>query len=148
MDQFAGGRSRDGTIATDWNKVVRQASDVAALFAPLVADLDREHFWVLLLNGQNKVVGVNLVAIGTLNAALCHPREMFKAAIVGNAAALIAIHNHPSGDPTPSAEDTALTRRLREAGKLIGIPILDHVVMGDGGSYRSMAQDGVAGDGR
>src|SRR3989442_14179060 len=78
---------REATIPTPWDKTVRQSSDVAAFMAPLVADLDRETFWVLLLDGKNRVIGLNVVSVGSLTSALVHPRETFKAAVVGNAAA-------------------------------------------------------------
>jgi DNA repair protein RadC len=110
--------------------------------APLVADLDREVFWVLLLNQRNVVTGINLVSIGTLATALVHPREVFKSLIVGNAAGALLVHYHPSGDPTPSADDVAITKRLREAGDLLGIAVLDHIILGEGGAYRSFADDG------
>jgi len=135
-------------VPTEWNKQVRQAEDVARLMAPLAAALDREHFWTILLNGKNAVVGLNLVAIGSLTAALVHPREVFKAAIVGNAAAIVLCHNHPSGDPAPSAEDNTLTKRLCEVAEMVGIRILDHIVLGDGGSFRSLASEGMMGGSR
>lgn len=113
-------------------RAVRNSDDIAALLAPLLADQDREHFVVILLNGKHKPVGVNVVSIGSLNATITHPREVFKPAILGSAAAIILAHNHPSGDPTPSPEDDAITKRLREAGELLGIRVLDHVVLGDG----------------
>ena len=100
---------REASIATTWDKTVRQSSDVAAFMRPLVADLDRETFWVLMLDGKNRVIGVNLVSVGSLTAALVHPREIGKALILSNSAAAILVHQHPSGDPTPSAEDLALT---------------------------------------
>ena len=78
--------------------------------------------------------------MGSLTAALVHPREVFKAAILSNAAALILVHNHPSGDPTPSAEDRAITERLRQVGELVGIRVLDHVVIGDEGQFVSLAE--------
>jgi len=95
---------KDGSIPTTWDRQVRQSKDVADLMAPLAANLDREHFWCVLLNGKNVVVGVNLVSVGSLTAALAHPREVFKPAILGNAAALLLVHSHPSGDPSPSTE--------------------------------------------
>ena len=139
---------KDGSITTTWDRQVRQSKDVADLMAPLAANLDRQHFWVLLLNGKNTVIGVNLVSVGSLTAALVHPREVFKPAILGNAAALVLVHSHPSGDPSPSAEDTALTRRLSEVGELVGIRVLDHIVLGDAGSFRSLADDGLLGGAR
>src|SRR5207302_8829691 len=94
--------------------------------------LDREVFLALVLDGKNQLLGFNQVSVGSLSAALVHPREVFKAAILANAAAIILVHNHPSGDPEPSPEDRAITGRLKEAGELLGIKVLDHVVIGDG----------------
>lgn len=136
--------AKDGpAITTTWDRQVRRSQDVADFMAPLAASLDREHFWVLLLNGKNTVIGLNLVAVGSLTAALVHPREVYVAAILGKAASIVLVHNHPSGDPAPSSEDLALTRRLREVGDLVGIRVLDHIVLGDGGAYRSLADDDV-----
>ena len=136
---------KDGSVPTSWDRQLRQSSDVADLMAGLVAGLDREVFYVLLVDGKNRVAGINLVSIGSLSATLVHPREVFKAAIAGSAAAVVLVHNHPSGDPTPSAEDLALTRRLCEVGDLVGIRVLDHVVLGDGGAFRSLADEGLLG---
>lgn len=139
---------REGSIPVEWDKTVREAGDVARLMTPLVADLDREAFWVLLLDGKNRVIGINVVAVGSLTACLVHSREVFKPAIVGSAASVVLVHNHPSSDPTPSAEDVTLTRRLRDAGALLGIGVLDHLVVTADGRYRSLADDGHLGDGR
>src|SRR5437870_10653344 len=111
---------------------VRSAQDVYDAFRERFEPLDREQFVVVLLDGKNRVLGFNVVSTGSLTAALVHPREVFKPAMLANAAALILVHNHPSGDPEPSAEDRAITERLRHAGELLGIRILDHVVIGDG----------------
>lgn len=106
--------------------------DVAAdLLRQYTDGTDRENFMVLCLNSKNKVTGINTVSIGSLNSSVVHPREVFKAAILSNAAAIIVAHNHPSGDTTPSKEDISLTKSLVEAGKVIGIPVLDHIVVGD-----------------
>jgi DNA repair protein RadC len=134
---------REGTIPTAWDKTVRDPGDVARLMAPLLEDLDRETFWVVMLDGKNRVIGVNLVSIGSLTAALVHPRELAKALIVSNSAAAIVVHQHPSGCAEPSAEDAALTRRLVEVGELIGVRLLDHVVLGDNGTYVSLADRGL-----
>ena len=136
---------REGTVPTAWDRQVRASGDVATLMRPLVAGLDREQFWVLLLNGKNRAIGLNLVSVGALTAALVHPREVMKPAILGNAAAIVLVHNHPSGDPAPSAEDLALTQRLWAAGELLGIRVLDHVVVGDEGAYCSLADQGALG---
>jgi len=119
---------------------ITAAADVAAIFKLVAEEEDREEFAVVLLDGKNRVRGVHVVSIGSLTAALVHPREVFRVAIVQGAAAVILVHNHPSGDPAPSAEDQALTKRLREVGELIGIRVLDHVVLGEGGAYVSLAE--------
>ena len=135
---------KDGpAITTGWDRQVRRSQDVADFMGPLAANHDREHFWVLLLNGKNTVIGLNLVSVGSLTAALVHPREVYKAAILGNAAAVILVHSHPSVDPTPSLEDRTLTKRLCEAGELLGIKVVDHIVLGEGGAFASLADDGL-----
>lgn len=110
---------------------IRGPADVAGLLVERTRGLDREQFYTVLLNTKNHVLGVELIAIGSLNAAIVHPREIFKAAIRRSANAMILVHNHPSGDPTPSPEDRALTRRLVQAGNLLGIAVLDHVIIGE-----------------
>ena len=91
----------------------------------------REEFIALHLDGKNKIICFDRVSVGSLNQAIVHPRELFKAAVASSAAAVILIHNHPSGDPTPSREDLAITKRLREAGEILGIKVLDHIIVGD-----------------
>lgn len=105
------------------------AGDIAALLTPELARLDREHFICLHLDVKNRLISRETVSIGHLSAALCHPREIFKAAILANAASVAFGHNHPSGDSEPSREDLELTRRLYKAGELLGIECLDHVVV-------------------
>lgn len=101
--------------------------------APRVSQLEQEQFMVILLNAKNHVLDVeSVVTIGTQTSTLVHPREIFRPAIRRSAHAIILAHNHPSGDPTPSREDREITRRLIEAGKLVGIEVLDHLVIGDG----------------
>ncbi len=112
----------------------------------LLEDADRENFVVLYLDTKHKVTGVEIVSTGSLNASVVHPREVFKGALLHNAAAIICAHNHPSGDPTPSTEDEAVTKRLFEAGKLLGINLLDHLVIGEGGNYRSFREMGIITD--
>ena len=92
---------------------------------------DREHFWVITLTTGNKVKFVELVSLGTLNCSLVHPREVFRRAITFGACSIIVGHNHPSGSCKPSGEDVALTKQLKEAGSIVGIEVLDHVVIGD-----------------
>jgi len=117
---------------------------VAALAQELIPDDDREHFWALFLNAQNRLLKAYPVSTGTLTASLVHPREVFKPAILEGAASLILVHNHPSGDPTPSREDIRLTRQLVEAGKLLDLKLHDHVILGNGtGRWVSLAQRGA-----
>ena len=92
---------------------------------------DQESFWVILLNRRNRPIGRQMITLGTATAALAHPREVFRAAVMGAACAVICAHNHPSGDPSPSAADIQLTRQLREAGKTLDIELLDHIVIGE-----------------
>lgn len=106
--------------------------DASRYLRPLFDGLDREQTVVLCLDGKHRPIGVNVVSIGTLNESLMHPREVFKPAVLLNAAAIILAHNHPSGDPTPSQEDRQITRRMREAGEILGIRLLDHLVFGAG----------------
>ncbi len=123
---------------------IRSSADAAALLRQFLGTVDREHFVVIMMDRKNRLIGINTVSIGSLTASVVHPREVFKAAILSNAAALICGHNHPSGDPQPSSEDRALTERLVEAGKLLGIEILDHVVVSDGTTdYYSFADQGA-----
>ncbi len=117
-------------------------AEVAAFLAPEMACMDREQFMVLLLNTKNRIIGTNVVSIGSLNASIVHPREVFRPAILAPCAAVILAHNHPSGDPSPSMEDMELTKRLDEAGKILGIKVLDHVVIGET-SYFSFKEKGL-----
>lgn len=117
------------------------AADVYDAFRDLCGSADREHFWSIALDNKHRIVGVEEAARGSLTCTVVHPREVYKALIVINAAAAIFVHNHPSGDPTPSREDIDITRRLRDVGELIGIRILDHLVIGHD-RYVSMVDDG------
>ena len=124
-----------------YSEPLRLSADVFGFLQRKAARWDREHFLMLPLDGRNRVLGFEIVSVGTLTASLVHPREVFKTAILANAAAIIVAHNHPSGDPTPSAEDRAITQRLKDAGELLGIRLLDHVVLGERG-YWSFADQG------
>lgn len=121
---------------------ITTSSTVYEAFRERFLRLDREEFLVVPLDGKNQVLGFHVVSVGSLTASLVHPREVYKLAILENAAAIIVVHNHPSGDPTPSAEDQAITQRLKQAGELLGINLLDHVIIGDG-RYVSFADDGL-----
>ncbi|TEB09186.1 RadC family protein [Pelotomaculum propionicicum] len=112
--------------------VIRSPEDVIALVMHEMRYLDREHFRALLLNTKNCILRTEIISIGTLNSSQVHPRELFKGAVKHSAAGIILVHNHPSGDPTPSKEDMEITNRLVEAGNLLGISILDHIIIGDG----------------
>lgn len=113
----------------DPRPVVDNARAAAGLMAAAVRSAKKEHFMILCLNARRQLVHDEMVSVGTLSASLVHPREVFSPAIVHGAAAVVALHNHPSGDPTPSAEDREVTRRLQKAGELLGIPLADHVVV-------------------
>jgi DNA repair protein RadC len=110
-------------------KEIGGPDDVASFVGPRLRGEQREHFLVLLLNARHEVIGRETVSVGSLNASIVHPREVFKPAITASAAAVILVHNHPSGDPEPSEEDLAITKRLAEAGELLGIQVLDHVIV-------------------
>lgn len=135
---------------------VRSSKDVANLLREYLKDTDREHFVAILVDQKNRVTGIHTVSMGSLTASVVHPRECFKPiiadddfvrvsytkAIRHNAANLIFGHNHPSGDPQPSREDRALTARLYQAGKLLGIQVLDHIIIGHN-TYFSFADEGL-----
>ncbi len=121
---------------------IRGPRDVYDLCAPALIDARQEEFRVLLLNAQHAVLRELVVTRGTLDTSLVHPREVFRAAIVESAAAVILVHNHPSGDPAPSREDREVTEQLVSAGRLVGIPVLDHIVIGDG-RYLSFVESGL-----
>lgn len=101
----------------------------------------KEHFIALHLDGKNRIVAMDRVSTGSLNQSIVHPREVFKTALLSSAAAIIFIHNHPTGDPTPSNEDRAVTTRLKEAGDLLGVKVLDHIVIGN--TYYSFVENGL-----
>ncbi|HHW91669.1 MAG TPA: DNA repair protein RadC [Firmicutes bacterium] len=126
----------------DSRPVIKSPQAAAALVMEEMRYLDREHFRVLLLSTKNHVIAIETDFVGSLNSSLVHPRELFRTCIRRSAAAIILIHNHPSGDPTPSQEDIQLTHRLCEGGALLGIDILDHLIIGDG-IYVSMREKGI-----
>ena len=134
---------RDTAIRTP-RAQFRQSHDVADLLWQFLGEVDREHFVVILVDRKNRLIGIHTVSVGSLTASVVHPREVFKVAILSNAAAILCGHNHPSGDPQPSQEDRSLTRRLVQAGKVLGIEVLDHVIIGDGAAdYYSFADQGM-----
>ena len=109
--------------------------DVADFLMPRLRYAAKEQFVVILLNNKNKVVGTEVVSEGSLSSSIVHPREVFAPAILHHAAAIMVAHNHPSGDPKPSTEDEEVTRLLLHSGKVLGIPMIDHVIIGDGNYY-------------
>ncbi len=121
---------------------VRSSRDVANHFMPMLAGVKREQFQVLLLDRKNRMMRDVMVSQGSLTASVVHPREVFNPAIRDSAAAVICVHNHPSGDPQPSPEDRQLTVRLVQAGRLLGIPVLDHIIVGSD-CYMSFADEGL-----
>lgn len=121
---------------------IREPEDVVRLIGPRLRDLAVEEFHLLALDSQSQVLRDVLVTRGLLNSSLVHPREVFRAAIAEAAAGIIVVHNHPSGDPTPSAEDRAVTRQLVEAGRLLDLPVYDHLIVA-GDRFLSFANAGL-----
>jgi DNA repair protein RadC len=116
-------------------------SQVSETFQFLMKET-KEMFLTLHLDGKNRIICIDLVSIGSLNQSIVHPREVFKTAFLSNAAAIILVHQHPTGDPSPSSEDIAITRRLKEAGEICGVKVLDHVIIGDE-EYLSFVESGL-----
>jgi DNA repair protein RadC len=120
----------------------RRSSDVANHYIPLMRDLRKEVFKVLLLNRANRLIKEVTISEGTLEASLVHPRDVFREALLEPAAGVILIHNHPSGNPSPSEEDLRITKQLVEAGRLLGIKVYDHIILA-GENHRSLADEGL-----
>jgi DNA repair protein RadC len=128
----------------EYSNTIKSPYDITKL-AREVLEMDEmaeENFVIICLNTKNKIVGVHTISIGSLNASIVHPREVFKAALLNNANGIICLHNHPSGDPEPSREDIETTRRLVGAGEILGIKVLDHVIIGDR-RYISLKEQGM-----
>jgi DNA repair protein RadC len=109
--------------------------DVIKAVKPMIADQNKEFFIALYLNTKNGIIKQEVVSVGSLNANVVHPREVFRTACLVSASSIIVAHNHPSGDPMPSREDIELTKKLAEAGKIMGIELLDHVILGQDRNY-------------
>ncbi|NMB02279.1 MAG: DNA repair protein RadC [Firmicutes bacterium] len=133
---------RLGEARMEFQGIVNSPQDAAQLVLRELSLADKEHFMIIMLNTKHKVIAKKVVSIGHLNASLVHPREMFKEAIRRSSAALILVHNHPSGDLTPSREDLATTQRLYEGGKILGIDVIDHIIIGDN-RYFSCREQGL-----
>ena len=119
------------TLAPSARLQIRRPEDAAAYLMPRFGARGVEQFGIVLLDSKHRVMRAAVLAVGTLNSSIVQPRDVFRAAAVGGAAAIVVFHNHPSGDPTPSPDDLALTRRLVAAGTLIGIDVVDHLILGD-----------------
>jgi len=121
------------------NKKISSPSDIAELYIPLLRDELQEKFYVVCLSSSNRIIKHELLFVGTLNASLVHPREIFKTALANDSANIILMHNHPSGQPEPSSEDISITRKIIEAGKILEIQIFDHIIIA-GNSYTSFVE--------
>jgi len=122
-------------------RVIRSPEDGYRLMKHFLGELDREAFIVISLDTKNQPVSINICHVGSLNASIVHPREVMKSAILSNAASIMVGHNHPSGNSTPSREDIEVTKRLVEAGNIVGIELLDHIIVGDE-SFVSLKEKG------
>jgi len=111
--------------------LVKTPEDIVALVNSRLKGKKKEHFWALLLDTRGRLIKISEISVGSLDSSIVHPREVFKEAISASAASVIFVHNHPSGDPTPSEDDIKLTKRLVEAGEIMGIDVLDHIIIGD-----------------
>lgn len=112
------------------NYDIKNPQSVVKAIRASIKDKAKEHFKLILLDTRNKIIGISTISIGTLNASLVHPREIFKEAIIHNSASVVLAHNHPSGDPEPSEEDLTITKRLVKSGKILGIEVIDHIIIG------------------
>ena len=122
-------------------KTVRCPADAAGVVMEDMMNLDREHFRVMLLDSKNAVISVETVSIGTVNASIVHPREVLKPALEKSATSIILVHNHPTGSVSPSREDILITRRFEKCGRILGIDVVDHIIVGDN-NYVSMKEGG------
>lgn len=129
------------TFVEEPKRKVRSPKDVYSLMYPKMREQKKERFITLYLDTKNQILKEETVSIGSLNASIVHPREVFKSALLESSASVIMIHNHPSGDPSPSREDIMVTEKLVEGGKLLGIDVLDHIIIGDG-KYVSLKDEG------
>lgn len=132
----------EGYAEADQKPVVKTPEDVAGLVRGRLKDKRKEHFLALLLDTRSQLIKVAEISVGSLDTSIVHPREVFQEAISASAASVIFVHNHPSGDTTPSEDDIGLTKRLAEAGEIVGIDVLDHVIIG-AKSYLSLKREGM-----
>lgn len=136
-DKLSRARSEEGN-----RFIVRSPEDGAEYLRGILQDRTQEHLVVMFLNTKNMVIKHKTVFVGSLDASIVHPREIFREAVRLSSATIIVAHNHPSGDPTPSQEDIRVTKRLVEAGRIMGIELLDHIIVGEGHKYTSLKEKG------
>ena len=132
---------KESSILYDIRRI-QAPKDAVELGKRFLEESDREQLLVCCLDAKNQPTAINVVSVGNLNSSIVHPREVFKPAILSNSASIILFHNHPSGDATPSKEDTNITERLKESGKILGIELIDHIIIGDN-SYCSLKEKGI-----
>jgi len=126
---------REIEYSYDKRPKISSMDDVVRVVKPMIADSNKEFFMALYLNTKNGILKQEVISIGSLNANIIHPREVFRTACMISASSIIVAHNHPSGDPSPSREDIEITKNLSEAGKMMGIELLDHVIIGYDKNY-------------
>jgi DNA repair protein RadC len=133
--------SRRIQVQSKWfrEKKITSPQDIADIFIPLLRDEVKEKFIVVCLSSSNKIIRQEIISVGNLNSSVVHPREIFKVAIENNSASIILIHNHPSGNPEPSNEDISITKKLVESGKIMDVPVFDHVIIA-GSSFTSFVE--------
>lgn len=122
---------------------ISSTDDAAKVIKEFLGETDREHAILACLNVKNQINNISIVSIGSLNSTVIHPREIFKVAILSNSASIILAHNHPSGDTTPSSADKAMTERLKKAGDILGIELIDNIILGYGDTYLSFRKEGL-----
>ncbi|MBD3249285.1 DNA repair protein RadC [Candidatus Woesearchaeota archaeon] len=138
---FELGRRAAG-LKSSKNKTINSAKDIAKSLIPELSGLKKEHLIGIFLNSRKKIIKKETIFIGSLDSSIIHPRELFKAALAESAAALILVHNHPSGDPIPSQDDISITEQIIKAGEILGISVLDHVITGEN-KYFSMKEESI-----
>ena len=131
---------KEKTMAYDF-KTISSPMDIARVIKAYIGNSDRENFVVVCLDNKSNITAINTVSIGNINSTIAHPREVFKIAILANSSCIVIAHNHPSGDSSPSREDIEYTKNIVEAGNIIGIEVLDHVVIGDDDKYTSFKEN-------
>lgn len=125
------------------NRKISSPNEAVDLLRSLLEDCDREKLIVCCLNLKNEPTDISTVSVGSLNSSIVHPREVFKIAIMSNSASIIVAHNHPSGNVEPSKEDINITKRIKESGKILGIEMIDHIIIGSNNNYKSLKEEGL-----